>query len=198
MPSPYSGMMASYNNTFSLRSPVVSSGKGDSIRIVGADLFDTIGSSSSGSLVTGAIAVNIGLLSRFSYASSIARQYSLFRFLRLKMHYLPFVGTTTPGSIANALAFGLTGPSSSITAISQLVACANSMIGAVYLPQTLEVDCSKFEFPYYQVTTTPINPDEIPLTWLVANVGTSVTSLGYLIFEYEVECCHRLIAALNT
>lgn len=159
--------------------------------------------------------------SRTAWLSSVARSFSKFRWVKLRVFYLPAVGTATSGRLATSLVYDANdlAPSS----MTQVIAGFRATFGPVWAGQSgfdstnpfsnhsdmvhLDLDCSKLSKRYYPYTTfenyaamsstdkTVYAPAELLTALEGVVVGNSVVGSFYI--SYEIELVEPVAAGIN-
>nr|QBZ68812.1 coat protein [Beet black scorch virus]QBZ68818.1 coat protein [Beet black scorch virus]QBZ68828.1 coat protein [Beet black scorch virus] len=166
--------------------------------------------------------VGAGLFpSNLGWLNGIASNYSKFRWLSIKLIYIPIVPTTTAGAMTMALSYD---PADATpTSFQQVQQMYNSITAPVWAgfdgatvqllgdcPTTgavcIDVDVNRFGFTWYRYATlaaiTALTANDrnlyIPSVCNVATSGGSAaTNVGNLMIKYSIELIEPIPAAIN-
>lgn len=160
--------------------------------------------------------------SRAPWLAGVAASFSKYRWTRVRLFYLPAVGTTTSGRLAMSLIYDATDLSP--TSMAQVISGYRATFGPVWSGQSgfdstnpfsnrsdmvhLDLDCSRFGKKYYPYTTltnylamtatdkTIYAPAEI----LVAcdGVAAVTSTVGSIYISYEVELVEPVASGINS
>jgi len=192
---------------------------GRSVRVCNTETFVPVAASATiGAFSSASVPL---IPARFSWLGAVASSFSKWRWLRLRILYLPTVGTTTTGRVGICLGYDTndTVPGN----MDQIIAGNRATFGPVWAGQSgfdssnpfaarsdmihLDVDVNKFDKPYYPYCTAVsfnamsstdkniYSPAGIDLG--LDNVGTALLTVGTLYASYEVELLEPVASVIN-
>lgn len=178
----------------------------------------------AGPSTPGAFAVGVFPLipSQLNWLGGLASSFSKFRWNRLRLFYLPAVGTSASGRVASSLIYD--GADLLPTKMAALIAGYRATFGPVWAGQSgfdssnpfavhsdmvhLDLDCSKLAKRYYPYTTNAnyvglsasdkniYSPAELLVGSEGITTGTSV-NVGSFYVSYEIELLEPVAPVLN-
>lgn len=183
------------------------------------EFVTVLGPSTSGAFTT---AITPIIPSTCSWLGGLASSFSKFRWNRLRIFYLPAVGTSTSGRVASSLLYDAV--DTTPAKMSQLIAGYRATFGPVWAGQSgfdssnpfanhsdmvhLDLDCSKAGKKYYPYTSVTnynglSSSDKniySPAELLVGSEGVTLSSgssVGSFYVTYEIELLEPIASAVN-
>lgn len=155
------------------------------------------------------------------WLGGVSRSFSKFRWIKLRLFYLPVVGTTTAGRIAMSLLYD--GTDLAPASMSAIIAGNRATFGPLWAGQSgfdstnpfanhsdmihLDLDCSKLSKRYYPFTTgesynaldLPDRTIYSPADVVVGTEGAATSqTVGSLYVSYEIELLEPVTYSVNT
>lgn len=161
---------------------------GDTARISGRDYIGSVPVATTTSFGVSTTCLLSPAYFTSAFLGNLCRSYESYKWLKLRIHYVPACSTATTGSIILASAHSVTQPALSgelANFLPRALTQGNASMGPLWEHGHIDIDCSKSEWRLVDPTTSVDLDDNIHEELQVYFSSATALTAGYLFAEYE-------------